>query len=266
MVTSGMSGTAVVAGPPGTGFTTRTFGPTDLSGRTEVEVASRDVTDVVVQMERGASLRGRLVIERAATAGPAGAASIARIRAEPAGGEAALSQPSARRGADDPLSFVIEGLGRGQYLVRVPGAMIKSIAWNGRDYTDRPFDTSSGASIDDVVVTTTDRAASMTGSVRDERGQTASSGAVIYFPVEPALWRRYGLQPARLRSVQVSSAGTFNIARVPAGEYYLIAVTEDQGGRWTDPAFLEVASRLASRVSVDWGGTATQNLSLASVK
>jgi hypothetical protein len=115
------------------------------------------------------------------------------------------------------------------------------------------------------VVLVTTRSASVSGSVRDARGLPSDHAAVICFPEEPARWRRYGLQPARLKAVAATSDGTFRLTGLPAGNYRLIAVDAERIDAWKDPAFLERAASLATRVTLDCDGTVTQSLTLQQV-
>ena len=97
-------------------------------------------------------------------------------------------------------------------------------------------------------------------------GAPVANGVVIYFPVEREQWTKYGFQPSRLRSVAVSTGGSYTITRIPAGEYFVIAVNESHADRWQDPEFLARAAPLATKVSVPWGAVVTQALTLRDVK
>ena len=88
--------------------------------------------------------------------------------------------------------------------------------------------------------------------------------AVVYFPADPSYWRRYGRQPERIRSVAVR-LGRYVVPDVPAGDYFLVAVEEGLGPDWTEPAFLEAAAKVATRVSLDWGETKIQDLTVREV-
>ena len=118
--------------------------------------------------------------------------------------------------------------------------MAKSIVLGGKDYAGLPL-TLSDHDISGVVITVTSQTARAEGRVRDGRGDAAGYAAVICFPADPARWRRYGPRPDRIRSAPVRQ-GSYEI-RVPAGDYYLVAVDEALADRWRDPAFLEAASR-----------------------
>ena len=165
---------------------------------------------------------------------------------------------------------MIHGVLPGQYLLRVTepavAGRIRSIAWNGRDYTTRPFDASSGEDIVDVVVTMTARSAQLRGTVLSDRGLPLNDATVIIFPVERDQWSNFGLQPDRLRTVTTNNTGAFRFQSLPAGEFFAIAVQTDLADGWPNPAFLEKLSRLATRLSVDWGDIKTQDLRLSVVK
>ena len=170
---------------------------------------------------------------------------------------------------DVTQSFSLTGLLAGEYVLElVTGNIrqVKSIIWDGKDYTYRPFDTTSGADISGVVITTTDQACEINGSARDAQGVPVANGVVIYFPVEREQWTKYGFQPSRLRSVAITTGGAFTITRIPAGEYFVIAVNERHADGWQDPEFLTRVAPLASRVSVPWGSAVTQSLTLRDIK
>ena len=156
----------------------------------------------------------------------------------------------------------------GEFLVRsLGGALIKSIIWNGRDYTYTPFDTTGGRDITGIVVTLTDAAnTAVTGTVRELTGQPAAGAAVIVFPAERTQWSRYGVQPARLRAVAPSTTGVFTMRPLPAGDYFIIAIDGDSVEQWKDPKWLERASAVATKFTMAWGGRVTQDLVVAQVK
>ena len=264
------SGSGVIAsGSQGVRYSfSNVSGPAAYSARTPLVVGTQPMTDIVVPLKRGVTMTGTFVF---ADNQPAADSPVFRlglsIYAEPANGDALLGMPARLFGRDDPMNFRIEGLLSGPYVLRGLGigGIIKSIAWEGRDYTDRPFDGSIGRDINGVVITLTSRVARINGSVRASGGQMAAEGAVIAFPTDKTLWTNSGFRPARLISGVVSTAGTFTLPSVPAGEYYLVAVAPAQAREWQDPRFLEVASRTATRVTLDWGETRSQDLAITVV-
>ena len=183
---------------------------------------------------------------------------------EPASGLASLGMPSPAGGPLGSASFTIDGLMAGEYVLRISGAVVRSITWDGQDYTDRPFDASAGRDFTDVVVTVTTAASSLSGVVNDSGAGVAA--AVIAYPVERERWSNYGLNPTRLRAVLTNSEGRFRIDGLPIGEYYLVAVPPAQERAWLDPAFLASRAARASRVRIDRGDAVIVNLTLGMVK
>ena len=53
---------------------------------------------------------------------------------------------------------------------------------------------------------------------------------------------------------------------MPAGEYYVVAVPAARRDAWRDPQFLEKLASVATRVTVGWGETKTQDLVLQTVE
>jgi hypothetical protein len=161
---------------------------------------------------------------------------------------------------------VIKDVLPADYLFRVVGngPMTKAITLGGRDYTGLPL-TVTDRGLSGLVVTVTSEVAQVQGMVRDAQGRPATAAAVIHFPVDPSRWRRFGPQPERLQSVLVEPDGRFSILKMPAGDYFFVAVEEAMADRWKDPDFLESAARSATRVSVGWGETRLQDLPLSTV-
>jgi hypothetical protein len=265
--TGRMSGaSAVFSSVPGTSITASGREPsTSVFGDTRVDVGANDLTGVVVTLRRGVTISGRLVPDAPPAAGRGRGPGFTVLQAEPADGDPTLGVLRSTNPQGDPTQFTIEGLRPGEYLLRVISPSAKSIAWNGKDYTFAPFDASAGQDFRDVVVTTTTQTVRIDGTVRTPAGAPAMA-AVIYFPVDRDGWHKYGLQPSRLRSTITGTSGAFSITRIPAGEYFLVAVDETLANAWQDPAFLDAASRVAARVDVAWGETKTQALVIQQVR
>jgi hypothetical protein len=145
-----------------------------------------------------------------------------------------------------------------------PPYAVKSIMIGGRDFATRPIDASSAQDFDDVVVTFTDRIASIKGAVAVD--PNAPPVSVIAFPFERDQWSRYGMSAPRFKTIGVSNSGLYKIDNIPAGRYFVVAVDSDQAQRWSDLAFLAEASRVATEVSVGWGDTASQDLKVSVIK
>ncbi len=232
--------------------------------RTAVVVAGTDMPEVVARLVPGLTISGRLVIDtqddRTALAIRATSLEVIAEHAEPVGADSPVGGVRSRTPLTaGTLEFSISPLRPGDYMLRMYGdsGTIKSLTWGGRDYTGRPITVDRDAS--SVVLTVTSQAPRVEGAVHDAQGARAVQTAVVYFPTDPSYWRRYGRQPERIRSVAVR-LGRYVVPDVPAGDYFLVAVEEGLGGYWTDPAFLEAASKVATRVSLEWGETRIQDL------
>lgn len=273
-----MSSSAVEAGPAGTMITRHASeGDGRYFGRQSISVGTRDLTGIVVPLRPAVAISGRIVIEPASASTPAGGtppsvagAGILDLYAEPANGDPMLGMPrlnSRQRPTAQAPEFRLQGLGHGPYLLRtVGGPLIKSIVWSGKDHTYTPFDTTTEQDITGVVITLTNETTTVTGSVVEGSGQPAANTAVIAFPAERAQWTNFGIRPLRLRASAGSTTGAYTLRNLPAGDYLLVAVRDDQIDRRHDPDFLEAASRVATRLTIGWGETKTQSLTLREIK
>lgn len=216
-------------------------------GQLRVDVSGPGVDDLVLPLRRPAVMSGRIVW----APGAKPPSSSPRPRLEPADGRRSLGIPSIAGLPGDTSTFTIDGLMAGEYFLRVGGATVESITWNGEDYTDRPFDGGAGRDITGVVLTLTSTSSSISGVVGDGNLTLTSGAAVIVFPVEREGWSNYGFNPTRLTSVLTTSDGRYRVGGLPAGEYYLLAVPAAQERAWLDPSFLAAHAARASRVRVD---------------
>jgi hypothetical protein len=242
-------------------------GSHEYAGRLAVSVGDRDVNGVVVPLRRAVTMTGRVVLE-GFTPDPALRAVPTTIQAEPAYGNATLGIPSVWVSSGDRAEFRLTGLMAGEYALSVspPEGHVKSIVWAGRDYAGRAFDAGGGQDFNDVVITLTKAEARISGAVRDAQGRSAAGAHVLAFPADPALRMGYGFTPRRFASRRASSAAAFSIGPLPAGDYFVVALSEPPGDRALDPSFLEAAARSATRVSVVWGQTTRTSLVVTSVR
>lgn len=261
--------------PEGAGFNYRELNRTVNSsywGRARVDVGDRDVTGVSIAMQRGVTISGRGAWDGAPAGGTflkqEGITLGIRLQAEPANGDVSLTSPSQyHTGDSNPSTFAIYGLPPGQFFLRTTGLgpRLKSIVWNGRDMTHQLFDAAEGRDFADVVVTFTDKTITLSGAVLDDRGRPVPDAMVVAFPVERELWTGYGFNPPRLRSAPTASNGTFRHTNLPPGEYFVAAIRSQAGVEWRRAQLLDAASRLAARVTLDWGDAKTLDVKLVPV-
>jgi protocatechuate 3,4-dioxygenase beta subunit len=272
----GQSNGRIPGATPGVGYSASTStGDNTRVGWMAVAVAAPEVKDLVLEMKPGVTLRGRIDWEGAIQApqvtvaggGPAGSPrpGTTPIAAEPADGNPQLGMPPGRYDLAT-RTFEIPGLLSGAYKFRMLGGiLIKSIVWEGRDVTYEPFDASQGHDFNGIVITMTDKAGVIEGTVRDENGNRVPLAAVLAFPTDRRQWSRFGYAPQNLQSAQTTSKGAYSL-KLPAGEYYVVAVPVARAGDLYDPAFLAALAPRADIVKVEWDQTRTQVATLRTVR
>jgi hypothetical protein len=237
-------------------------------GRMTVTVEeSQPASDLVLSLIKAATLSGHMLLD-----GHESADQLALFAfAEPADGSVDLGLPEShllgRTGS--PNTFHVDGLMPGEYFLRFPlggPGPIKSVMWQGVDHTYMPFDANGGTDFTDIVVTFTSQKAVLVGTVRDANNRPVSNSAVIVYPVDRRLWSRYGLNPPMIKSVMVSTNGTYQIQSLPEGDYYVIAVDASAVDAWHDSAFFDTARPAASQVTLTWGSQSLRDLTVAHVR
>jgi hypothetical protein len=244
--------------------------PAPYSGRASVTVGASDLNNVVVRLRPHAVFSGRIIIEADPAKPNEKPPARIPVRLDPAGGEGSLGMPQSSFQQDGaPDFFTIPGVQPGQYWLRVsgyPNWTAKSIAWKGREYLNAPFDTTAAEDFSGITVTVTNAVPELAGSVRGSTGVPVESAMVVVFPVERALWRNTGLNPARMKSATVSNTGTYRLTTLPAGDYLVAAIDRSHRNTWRDPEFLARLERAASHITLSWGGRMSQDLTTLEIK
>jgi len=270
-VSSGGGGGTLTSGPIGAGYAyTRGRGDQSVWARETIDLAGRDIADLVLTARRTATLSGRYVADPAAAGedvvparmGGPGAGNFF-LSAQPAGGRASLGMLSTTVDKAT-MTFSISGLMPGAYVLRAPIGTIKSVMVGDKDYTNMPFDTTSGVDISGLVVTVTNRTATLTGNVAGTQ-KYENGVAVIAFPPERERWVDWGIQPTSIKSTAVSANGSYQLT-LPGGDYVIVAVDGALIDAWQNPVFLEAAARSGRRVTVGWGEKRAQDLTVSEVR
>jgi hypothetical protein len=102
--------------------------------------------------------------------------------------------------------------------------------------------------------------------VRGSDDLKADATMAIAFPVDPNQWRNTGFWPARLKTTAVSSTGVYRFTTLPAGDYYVAAISRNQASIWRDAAVLTQLARTAPRVTLIWGGRASVDVNVTVIK
>lgn len=273
-ITAGPDGRFGIAGqPPGRyALSARAgAGPNALSALAVVDTFGNDVVSAQLVLRPAVTLAGRLI---ATAAGAAKPPALAGLRLQLAGLSAAyrsgLVPQVSPAGVDG--TFTINGVMPGRYTFGgAPffGASGDSVTWglasvaiDGTDVTDRAFDVSAETPPKEIVATLTNQWQEIAGRVTNAEGAGVSDYTMLVFPVDEAYWlhnsrRIVTTQPAGDGRYQLGGPGP---ALLPAGEYYLAAVTDVSKDEQFDPAFLKALIPAAIKITLAAGQKATQDI------
>jgi hypothetical protein len=243
-------------------------------GRARVAVGDQAVTDVVLELHASTSISGRVVNEDGSpirdvvrvSVGGTGDPTFMTLSAQvlPEAGPATPVRPDPGPLAP-PGRFVIRDVPHGNYVIdansmTAPSLVVKSIIGPDGDYADRPLQVMPGADIPELVITLTDRPATLRGVVRDRDGAIVPHAVVILFPADRRGWSHFGLSPSRIKSVLAADREGYALSLLRAGAYLVVATDMAHASAWHDTRFLEATAAVATPVTLDWGASTVLNL------
>ena len=176
-------------------------------------------------------------------------------------GNAALSVPAATSQPDGsvalaniaPATYTLSGS-----VASPAGWWLRSAMLGGRDLLDGPVAIRSEP-LDGVVFTFSDRRNELVGSLEAAQGAAPSDYFIVAIPADRSLW----LPGARrMKFARPASDGNFSLRDLPAGDYFLAALTDFESRDFGDRSFLEEMARpgQAIRVSVRDGVQSRQDI------
>lgn len=248
----------------------------------EISIAGVDIADLTLVLKAGMTFSGRVVYEGTTLAPPANLASLS-FRLVPAGadtgGPAAMAMATvaeARIGVAADGTFSAPGLAPGRYrFVAQPGFLgglapgvvagaggwvVKSAMAGGRDIADAVLEVKAGEDVSGVVVTFTDQPTELSGRVFDQAGRVTADFPIVIVSTDRTTWVS---DSRRVQVVRPATDGRFVAAGLPAGEYYVAAVTAIEPDQLADPVFLEQLAVIAIRLAIADGERKTQDVKLA---
>ena len=256
---------AFVAVPAGE-YTLSVSQPPPLWATAPLVVGDADVTDINLTLTAGLKTSGHVEFEGARARPSAQEISRIRVILERSDGQPARSPVEGHVGMDG--RFETPSAPPGSYLVQIPsplrGWSLKGAFIGERNVADIPFQLAA-KNVGDLVIVFTDHPSSLSGRVQAENiGRDGVS--VLVFPTDPKAWVDSGSKSRRIHNLPVTDAGSYQIADLPSGEYYVAAVLESAAVDFGDPAFFERVATIASRVPIADGEKAVQHLKVQDVR
>jgi hypothetical protein len=243
-------------------------------GIADVDVNGQDVTGVTIVMTPGAGLSGRVIFDGASAVAPddvaravvtlaarSGGTTASSILNNTAVGTAILNVPPIRVATDG--SFNVPAAAPSDYLLRVtlPPTLrdkwfLRAMTMGGRDILDAPIE-HRNQPIDDIAVTFGDRPTGIAGTLSSAEGTPASDYVVVVLPRDRALWRP---DSRRIQSARPATDGSFSIQDLPAGEYFLAALTDVEPEDLKNASFLDQLAAASIAIVVKVGETTRQDV------
>jgi hypothetical protein len=166
--------------------------------RRDVEVSGSDVSEVNVELNDGGRVSGTVVYE-----GDAGRqyAYITFRRLHEA--DDAQGIRDVWGVASDSGQFELDGLPTGRYFISSSlnseggggGAFVKSITWNGKDFTREPLEVGDGASIEGMRIVMSKGTSRLRVRATGAMHKWPARAAVVYLlPADLSTWSPYGAQ------------------------------------------------------------------------
>lgn len=244
--------------------------PTETWAEVPVHVdGSADVEGLTVVMRRGLTISGSVEFDGGVARPSPEQLERLAVEIEAAGHSPVTMIPTPSTRKDRSGAFTSLGVSPGRYYVRVlgspPGWMFESAMLNGRDVSITPLELTT-EDVHGIVLTFTDRWTSLSGSVTAATGSEDDGALVLAFASDRELWKEVGLNPRRIRSARTNASGHYSMPSMPVGDYFVIAIPDEQAAGWRDPAFLEILSRQAMHVTIMDGEHKVQNLQTQEVR
>jgi len=247
----------------------------------EIDVDGTDQSGIVLRLQPGLSVSGRIVFETTNPQPPD--ASRVRIGVSPATNDTGSSPMEAIsrfmtgtfvNGQQDG-TFVVSGLSPDVYRpmfvppnmmmppplmpVQPGGFVLKSVMLDGKDISDLPIEVRSGVDVKDLVVTFTDTISELSGTLQDSAGKPVIGYPIVVFSTNRAYWT-FGSR--RIAQTRPSSDGAYKVNGLPAGEYYVCALTDLDPNDLYDAAFLEQLVAGSFKITLGEGEKKVQDLKL----
>jgi hypothetical protein len=228
----------------------------------DVQVSGQDL-EIPLTLQPGVPINGRVVFEGSQPPA-AELQTLSFSLVALASGGTALWTGGGRVDAEGRFTFASVPPDTYQVVTRwtTPGAedrwTIKSSTAKGRDAFESPLRIDPGQPVE-WTVTFTDKPAVLTGALQDRGGRAATDYYVVVFSSDRTHWTPGS---RRVRMTRPATDGAFVARGLPAGEYFVAAMTDLETGEWNDPALLGQLAAAAAKVTLRDGETTRQDFQI----
>jgi len=269
---SGGGGTPVSTLPSGGG----TLGPNpeQLFAVADVTVRGDDIGGIGLTLQSGGTISGRVAFDAAAATVPSDLTGI-RVGLTLPGGSYQSTNGATTVGNSvnqvNPVGVAADGtfqvinVGPGPYTLncQLPQDLLKvwklrSAIVDGRDLLDAPIE-GPNINLNGVTLTLSDKRTEISGALQVGPGQSASDYYVVVFSADRANWR---VGSRRSLSAKAGTDNRFVLSDLPAGDYYLAALTDLDPLDWQTPGSLEQIVPFGVRVHIEDGEKKVQDLKI----
>lgn len=224
-----------------------------LSAEAEVVVAGEDISNVVLNLQRGATVQGQVVFNGTPPPGLAIFPQM-QVRIEPAvprangwgliGGTAATPDASGR--------FVLPNIPPGEYrmsaFMREPaGWFVESATIAGQDVAEQPFALKANQTVTTAIVTLTDQRAELTGTIMTDKGEPAFEYLILVYSTDERYWTS---RSQRMFVTNARQNGKFVIRGLRAGNYRVATLLDPEFGAWFNPEFVRSLESTSILISI----------------
>ncbi len=238
--------------------------PLLLWGLVDLSLSGQDVADVAIRLQPGMSVSGQVVLKGSAVNPPPDFSRVAVRLGSPStvplvGGPAAVMV-----NADG--TFKIDGVmpGSASLAVTLPtqaGAnspwFVRSAMYAGWDLMDVPLEVPPGSDVSNIVVTLSDVQTEVAGTLVDGAGKPAAEFYVFMFPTDQTSWTT---SSRRIKFARANDTGSYVIAGLPPGDYYLCALTEVDMELRFESSYLEQLLPSSIKITLTEGEKKKQDL------